>query len=77
MKKVTVFSDRAEITRVLNAQIKAGTCEIKVSGLSLNIDDNTVRVAGGIGSQRVNQESNLLKSLGTFEIFPENQRLPF
>jgi len=50
IEQVTIFNDRAEVTRKLSAQLKRGVNEVSVSGLSSKVDPNSVRVAGGKGS---------------------------
>jgi len=47
---VTVYNDRAEVTRGITATVKAGSNELSVFGLSSKVDRNSVRVAGGKGS---------------------------
>ena len=48
-----MFSDRAEVTRLIETKLNAGTVELRLIGLPLKIDENTVRVAGGVGTHRV------------------------
>lgn len=43
VKSVTIFSDRAEVTRSMKANIKKGIANITFLNLGINIDSNTIR----------------------------------
>ncbi|HQJ06695.1 MAG TPA: DUF4140 domain-containing protein, partial [Spirochaetota bacterium] len=43
VKSVTIFSDRAEVTRTMKANIKKGVDNITFLNLGTNIDSNTIR----------------------------------
>eukprot|EP01113_Clastostelium_recurvatum_P045001 TRINITY_DN7664_c0_g2_i1.p1 TRINITY_DN7664_c0_g2~~TRINITY_DN7664_c0_g2_i1.p1 ORF type:complete len:623 (+),score=113.14 TRINITY_DN7664_c0_g2_i1:42-1871(+) len=50
VKRVTVYSDRAEVTRLVRANIDApGHYDIIVENLSSTTDENSIRVGGGVG----------------------------
>jgi len=50
VQNVTVYNDRAEVTRHVEASVQAGTNEVSIFGLSSKVDRNSVRVSGGKGS---------------------------
>jgi uncharacterized protein (TIGR02231 family) len=51
---VTVYSDRAEVTRRVNAVIeREGVQQIVIGGLSEKVDSNSVRVSGGAGKATI------------------------
>jgi len=50
---VTVFNDRAEITRDLTVPLESGKTEIVISGISRLMDQNTIRVVGAQGDATI------------------------
>lgn len=73
--RVTLFEDRAEVTREARAQLAAGSAWIAVGGVSPFIDERSVqaRIAGdGAGARviaaRVRRRAHMEKALGREEI---------
>jgi len=55
---VTVYNDRAEVTRGVKVHFQAGVNEVTISGLSDQVDLESVRVAGGRGRATILEVSN-------------------
>jgi len=61
---VIVYSDRAEVTRIINSEVKQGTQEIIVFGLStFYVEESSIRVSGGKGEATILEVSSSLKEI--------------
>eukprot|EP00029_Vermamoeba_vermiformis_P008284 TRINITY_DN3828_c0_g1_i1.p1 TRINITY_DN3828_c0_g1~~TRINITY_DN3828_c0_g1_i1.p1 ORF type:complete len:487 (+),score=161.09 TRINITY_DN3828_c0_g1_i1:691-2151(+) len=73
---VTVYSDRAEITRTLKVAVeKEGVQQIVLSGLSENVDQNSVRVSGGAGKATILEVAYEQKYITEPASTPSQQKL--
>jgi uncharacterized protein (TIGR02231 family) len=65
VKHITVFPDRAQVTRETAADIPAGTTILKLAGLSPYIDAQSIQVKGkgDFTIMAVNQQTNYLQNL--------------
>eukprot|EP01112_Ceratiomyxa_fruticulosa_P008397 TRINITY_DN2177_c0_g2_i1.p1 TRINITY_DN2177_c0_g2~~TRINITY_DN2177_c0_g2_i1.p1 ORF type:complete len:619 (+),score=127.44 TRINITY_DN2177_c0_g2_i1:46-1902(+) len=60
---VTVFSDRADVSRIVTAEVPAGPHEIVISGLPTLIDQNSLRVDGIRGDATILEVSYSQKDI--------------
>lgn len=64
---VTVYSDRAELSRAIKLEAEAGTQDIVLDGLPDSVQENSIRVAGGRGNATILEVSykNVFRSSPT------------
>jgi uncharacterized protein (TIGR02231 family) len=73
ISQVTVFLSRAQITRVIQTRVEAGKTNLILSGLTANLDPQSVQVAGkgGIVLLGISHQQNFVREFN----YPPNLRI--